>query len=88
MQNQTEDINFYSAIREIESSSNPFSITWCSYSYNKDVGGKLVTKNNLLFTGKRVTDDYELIFFKDDKENVVACHLFSIMYYNGKKLTI
>lgn len=84
-----DSINFYAALREMETSSNPFSVTWCTHSESKKTGGNLHTETSVLFAGKKETDDYELMFFKrTDDDQVVSCHLFSLMFFNGQKMVI
>lgn len=85
---QDDTINFYDAIRLIENADKAFSISWCTYSTQTGKGGKIITKNDVIFDGKRVTDDYELLFFKEPNNNTFCCHLFSIMFFNGKKMII
>lgn len=85
---QPETIDFYEALRLMENSSIPFTVTWCQYSMQTKKGGQLYTENNVLVEGKRQTEDYELIFFKTLSGQLVCCHLFSLMFFNGKKMII
>jgi hypothetical protein len=79
-------IDFYAALREMESSDS-FSVSWCATN-NTDSAGKIVTENNVSFAGKRITEDYELVFFKKSDESLLSAHLFSLMFFNGKKMII
>lgn len=82
-----ESIGFYEAIRIMENATEPFSVSWCKHSL-KDKGGDIHTENNVLFSGKRETENYELIFFSKKDGGVVSCHLYSLMYFNGLKMII
>lgn len=82
-----DSIDFYEALRTLEKSSDPFSVSWCKHSL-KEEGGGIHTENNVLFSGKRETEDYELIFFKKTNGDIVSCHLYSLMYFNGLKMII
>jgi len=85
----SESINFYEALRQMEETTEPFSIGWCKYSEKTGEGGGIATATNVLFEGKRETEDYELLFFKSVTDNsLVSCHLYSLMYFNNLKMII
>jgi len=87
--NTCETINFYEALRQMEQSSEPFSVTWCKYSNETGKGGGIAVANNVLFQGKRETEQYELMFFTSVNDNsIVSCHLYSLMYFNNLKMII
>jgi hypothetical protein len=84
----SDTIDFYEAIRLMENSTKRFSVAWCQYSMQTGKGGSVHSENNVLFEGKRQTEDYELIFFKTISGQLLCCHLFSLMFFNGKKMVI
>ena len=85
---QYESINFYEPLRAMENASQPFSVSWCTLSYAKNQGGNSHTENNVTFEGKRETEDYELMFFKRPDGSLISCHLYSLEFFNGQKMTI
>jgi len=86
--NKQKTIDFYEALRLMENAQKPFSVTWCKHSIQTKKGGGLHTENNVMFEGKRQTEDYELIFFKKTDGGTVSCHLYSLMFFNDLKMEI
>lgn len=84
---ETDEIRFYDAIRQMEQSKVPFSVTWGQYSLtDQSKGGQLHMLDNVLYRGRKKTDNYELILFELPDGTIENCHLYSILTYNGKKL--
>lgn len=85
-----ETMNLYDALREMRKSETPFSIELITYSRDRQTGGKRVTLNNILCAGQRDNsfDDVMQGFKSVDEPDKAArrCHIYSILYYNGKKL--
>ena len=86
----TDEMDFYEAVREMEQSKIPFSVAWSQYSLTDSSGhGQICQLDNVLFAGRTQTEHYELIKFRSISDNAIQhCHLYSLYFYNGKKLVI
>lgn len=86
----TDEMDFYEAVREMEQSKVPFSVVWSQYSLTDSSGhGQVCQLDNVLFAGRTQTEHYELIKFRSISDNSIQhCHLYSLYFFNGKKLVI
>lgn len=84
-----ETMNLYEALRIMETEKTPFSITFDTFSAYADTGGERVTSDNVLYAGKKESEDYELIMFRSVvDDSVFNIHLFSLVAFNQFTLII
>ncbi|PKP02064.1 MAG: hypothetical protein CVU11_13230 [Bacteroidetes bacterium HGW-Bacteroidetes-6] len=88
--NAADEMNFYEALQEMKLSKVPFSIVWSQYSLNESSGqGQMHQLDNVMYAGMKNTEHFELIKFRSISDNSIQhCHLYSLYFYNGKKLVI
>lgn len=83
---EADEMRFYDAVRKMEASKVPFSVSWVKCSLSTNQGGSVHNLDNVLYAGRKKTDDYELILFQLPDETIENCHLHSLLTFNGKKL--
>lgn len=85
-----DEIDFYQALQEMKLSKVPFSVVWSQYSLTGSSGqGQVHQLDNVMYAGKSETEYFELMKFRSISDNSIQhCHLYSLYFYNGKKLLI
>ena len=84
-----ETMNLYEALREMEATKDPFSITFDSYSKTRGEGGERIRYDNMLFAGRKESEHYELVLFRSVlDDSLLNVHLYSLVMFNQSLLII
>lgn len=85
-----ETANLYEALAEMRTTTTPFTVTFVTYSKERQTGGEVVTMKNVLVGGQQQNEykNFMISFRQADSSELVQrrCYIHAIQYFNGKKI--